>query len=152
MRCITILLVFLVVTLLSTFAQGADQSVVRPTDLRKACLKKSGGNNVVAAIEKFCKNTNIVRPLQYHVARKQASMLIGNRQVVPGPVAGRGGSGGPKGQSAFIKIAGKCSPPQWVPQKYCLQQFFYMCWKGNSRGSMEKVYGRKQCQSWLISN
>jgi len=62
MKSIAFLLTVLLVALVSTVAQGANPAdYIKPTDLRKACLKKDGGNNVVAAIDKFCKNTNIVR-------------------------------------------------------------------------------------------
>ncbi|KAM0698724.1 hypothetical protein Q7P36_002191 [Cladosporium allicinum] len=131
MKSITCLLALLLVALLSVGVYGLDQSVIIPTDLREACLKKDDGANVVAAIENFCKNTKI---------------------VVPSSLAGQGGSGGPKNNLAHIGISGKCSPAQWVPQHYCYKQFYYMCWKGNNRGSYEKSYGRKKCQDWLISN
>lgn len=51
----------MLVALLSVGVHGLDQSVIIPTDLREACLKKDDGANVVAAIENFCKNTKIVR-------------------------------------------------------------------------------------------
>lgn len=63
MKSIAFLLALLLVALLSARVQSATPAdYVKPTDLRKACLKKSGGKNVVAAIDNFCKNTNIVRP------------------------------------------------------------------------------------------
>jgi hypothetical protein len=60
MKSITFLFALLLVALLSAVVHGLDQSVIIPTDLRKACLDKSDGKNVVEAIEKFCKNTKIV--------------------------------------------------------------------------------------------
>lgn len=59
MKSITFLLTLFLLTLLSTVAHGY-QSGIPPADTRKACLDKRDGKNVVAAIEKFCKNTNIV--------------------------------------------------------------------------------------------
>jgi hypothetical protein len=60
MKSITFLLALLLLALLSVSVQGADQSVIPPTDMRGACLAKSDGKNVVEAIDKFCKNTKIV--------------------------------------------------------------------------------------------
>jgi hypothetical protein len=60
MKSITFLLTLLLVALLSAGAQGVGQRPGRPTDFRQACLEKRNGKNVVAAIEKFCKNTKIV--------------------------------------------------------------------------------------------
>jgi hypothetical protein len=60
MKSITFLFTLLLVALLSAVAHGLDQSVIIPTDLRKACLDKKDGKNVVEAIEKFCKNTKLV--------------------------------------------------------------------------------------------
>ena len=156
MKSITCLLALLLVALLSVGVYGLDQSVIIPTDLREACLKKDDGANVVAAIENFCKNTKIVCDLRKHILTicRHAKALLTKIlfQVVPSSLAGQGGSGGPKNNLAHIGISGKCSPAQWVPQHYCYKQFYYMCWKGNNRGSYEKSYGRKKCQDWLISN
>lgn len=60
MKSITFLFALLLVALLSVSVQGADQSVIPPTDMRGACLAKSDGKSVIEAIDKFCKNTMIV--------------------------------------------------------------------------------------------
>ena len=59
MKSITFFLTLFLFTLLSTVAHGY-QSGIPPADTRQACLDKRDGKNVVAAIEKFCKNINIV--------------------------------------------------------------------------------------------
>lgn len=82
MRSITFLLTLLLVVLLSIGVQGADQGI-KPTDLRKACLRKSDGKNAVAAVENFCKNTNIVR-LFTSLCHWQAIILTGQLLGSPG--------------------------------------------------------------------
>jgi hypothetical protein len=67
MKSITCLITLLLVALLSIAVHALDQSVIIPTDLRDACLKKDDGANVVAAIEQFCKNTKIVCDLREHL-------------------------------------------------------------------------------------
>ena len=60
--------------------------------------------SVVNAIGKFCQKTNMVVPSSY----------------------ASGGMMGYSGHQTRISITGNCSPAQWVPQKYCLSQFYNM--------------------------
>ena len=60
--------------------------------------------SVVNAIGKFCQNTKMVVPSSYAT----------------------GGMAGYSGHKTHIRITGSCSPAQWVPQKYCLSQFYHM--------------------------
>ncbi|KAK4504213.1 hypothetical protein PRZ48_005129 [Zasmidium cellare] len=79
---------------------------------------------VLNAIGKFCQNQGIVVPSSY---------------------AGKGMGGGYNGES--VQITGSCSPPQWVPQEYCVSQFKMMC----SNGRRERKFGRNGCQTWKIN-
>ena len=60
--------------------------------------------SVVNAIGKFCQKQNMVVPSKY----------------------ASGGMMGYAGTQTRISITGSCSPAQWVPQKYCLSQFYHM--------------------------
>ncbi|TKA27180.1 hypothetical protein B0A50_04517 [Salinomyces thailandicus] len=97
---------------------------------QEKCQKKNG--HVVQAIQQFCGKTNLVVPSNYAVLGAHV------------------GTGGP--QDTRVYITGTCSPAQWVPQKYCLSQFYALCAgsphgsKGDSQGS----YGRHGCQNWNI--
>ena len=61
-------------------------------------------SSVVNAIGKFCQKTNMVVPSTYATT----------------------GMSGYAGHKTHIRITGTCGPAQWVPQKYCLSQFYHM--------------------------
>ncbi|KAF2169931.1 hypothetical protein M409DRAFT_51722 [Zasmidium cellare ATCC 36951] len=82
-------------------------------------LTKNPG--ILNAIGKFCQNQGL---------------------VVPSAYAGKGMGGAYDGGS--VQISG--TPPQWVPQEYCMAQFRGMC--GNGR--RERRFGRGGCQTWKI--
>lgn len=46
-----------------------------------------------------------------------------------------------------------CSPPQWVPQQYCLSQFFAICATGMRDGTGHAAFGAgsRKCQGWNIA-
>lgn len=54
--------------------------------------------------------------------------------------------------NAVVGITGGCRPAQWLPWDICFKQFYEMCVSGNGRGEQSRVYGKKRCQKWKISN
>ena len=91
---------------------------------------QSKNKNVPLAIQAFCAPTNLVVPSTYASNGKHA------------------GQYGPK--DTIVSIAGTCSPAQWVPQKYCLAQFYEMCANSRAKGAQTNDYGRDGCQKWVI--
>ncbi|KAK5113786.1 hypothetical protein LTR62_003170 [Meristemomyces frigidus] len=93
------------------------------------CGKRSP--TVVNAIGKFCQNPSI---------------------VVPSTQADNGGSG--YSENTKVKITGTCSPPQWVPTYWCMQQFYDVCATSEdpTTGSGGAHYGNNGCQYFQIAN
>ncbi|CAK1368084.1 hypothetical protein CB0940_11222 [Cercospora beticola] len=48
------------------------------------------------------------------------------------------------------KITGNCTPKQWVPGKFCLLQFHYICATGDAKGLGTGTYGTNGCQKWTL--
>ncbi|GAB7364749.1 hypothetical protein MBLNU230_g5547t1 [Neophaeotheca triangularis] len=117
------ILLTLLLGVLCLFAMQTD-AMMREAQV---CARKNPA--VVMAIRRFCSKNNIVVPSRY---------------------AGRGALfAGPR-RTAVVKITGGCSPPQWVPQKYCYSQFYAMCARGDSDGRRNAQFGRNKCQTWSI--
>lgn len=51
----------------------------------------------------------------------------------------------------MCRITGSCRPAQWVPQEYCMKQFYQMCVNGDALGNREARFGRNKCQKWTIT-
>jgi hypothetical protein len=53
---------------------------------------------------------------------------------------------------AFVKIGGEsnCDPPQWVPRKYCRENFYKLCANGKKHGVGTRRFERDKCQSFHI--
>ena len=51
--------------------------------------------------------------------------------------------------NAFVKIgeSSTCNPPQWVPRRYCISQFYQIC--ANKKWGKAR-FGRNKCQSFHI--
>ncbi|KAK5138250.1 hypothetical protein LTR08_003311 [Meristemomyces frigidus] len=107
---------------------GALASTALAKTNEQKCQSKN--KNVPLAIEAFCAPTNLVVPSTYATNGKHAGQF------------------GPK--DTVVTITGSCSPAQWVPQKYCLSQFYEMCAYSNKKGAQTNAYGRNGCQSWKI--
>lgn len=95
-------------------------------DNQATCEKKN--HNLVIAIKKFCSKTNLVTPSPYSTK----------------------GMDSPDHHS-HVSIEGMCSPAAWVPQEYCLGQFYWMCAHGGAHGARTALYGQNQCQDWKIT-
>lgn len=48
------------------------------------------------------------------------------------------------------KITGNCTPKQWIPGKFCLLQFHYICATGDAKGLGTGTYGTNGCQKWIL--
>ncbi|CAK4034937.1 Hypothetical predicted protein [Lecanosticta acicola] len=107
---------------LALFAMLAFASA---TDIAQQCSAKNPF--VTNAIGKFCQNKALLVPSDY---------------------ASRGMEG--KYQYANVMILGTCSPPQWVPQEYCMSQLYDICAKGDKFGEGNARFGRNKCQEWRI--
>ncbi|KXT03318.1 hypothetical protein AC578_3997 [Pseudocercospora eumusae] len=99
---------------------------------REICMKKNP--RVISAIDIFCKNSGITAP-----------SLYANTGVRWGP------NGAQSPNNLALYITGSCSPPQWIPQQYCLSQFYSICATGGPRGMGSKKYGRNGCQKWIVA-
>ncbi|KAM0721430.1 hypothetical protein Q7P37_002354 [Cladosporium fusiforme] len=71
--------------------------------------------------------------------------------TVPSTKASIGGKS--KDGVVSVKIAGNCSPKQWVPRNFCIDQFNAICaasFRRGGNGTGRKNYGKKGCQQWTI--
>ncbi|KAK5129724.1 hypothetical protein LTR08_002935 [Meristemomyces frigidus] len=94
---------------------------------QELCSKKRYGKSNVLAIQGLCAKTNM---------------------VVPSTYAQKGHKHG--GQKAAIQ--GNCSPAQWVPQYWCLKQFYDLCaHTTDDKGEDTKKFGSNGCQSFYIT-
>lgn len=103
----------------------ADPDTVGIVSGARAAVCKAKNNDAYHAINKFCNGkTGIMVPSAY--AKKEK--YHGN---------------------AFVKIGGEsfCNPPQWVPRKWCLTQFYKVC--ANKKWG-KGHFGRNKCQSFHI--
>ena len=133
---------------------------------RNTCGKKNP--NVVNAIETFCfKNKNMVSILQRSARACADSLTCGRSSHLPklemvqhpGPAASTSGSEEVRQSLSYLQgehkltvsVPAKCKPPQWVPEKYCFQNFFNMCVNMNKNNKVTAYYGKDGgCQGWRI--
>ncbi|KAM3415040.1 hypothetical protein BST61_g10175 [Cercospora zeina] len=63
---------------------------------------------------------------------------------------------GPRSERGVVKdgirakITGNCTPQQWIPGKFCLLQFHYLCATGDAKGLGTGTYGTNACQKWTL--
>jgi len=51
----------------------------------------------------------------------------------------------------MVHCSDNCKPPQWVPEKYCFQNFMNMCVNMNKNNKVTAYYGKDGgCQAWRI--
>lgn len=104
-------LFFVVFTAFASFADAEAEAEPDPNlaellhggALAARCRNKN--KNAFNAIHKFCYGkSGIMVPSDYAKSEKYAG-------------------------NAFVKIdeSSTCNPPQWVPRKYCLSQFYQIC-------------------------
>lgn len=56
----------------------------------------------------------------------------------------------PSAIQQLTPFLGNCKPVQWVPDKYCHQNFFNMCVNMNKNNKARAKYGNGGCQDWHI--
>ncbi|KAK5729603.1 hypothetical protein LTR17_011790 [Elasticomyces elasticus] len=92
---------------------------------RDICTDKNP--SATNAIGKFCQKTDMVIPSDW----------------------AKWGMSGYNGKT-IVRIKGNCNPYQWVPQQYCMSQFFEMCAQGGKHGAKKRNFGNNGCQKWEI--
>lgn len=98
------------------------------------CRDKSSrtGSLAAAAIRSYCAKTDLVANSLYAMEGKYAGPNI-------------------IGTHAFVAAKSSCpSASNWIPQKYCLSQFYETCAKGNKSGHGKRSYGVGQCQEFNL--
>lgn len=113
-------------TLLITFLfLTLTQPAHSATDMQNCA--KHAGPDYFAAINSFCSKPDLVAPSSY-----------ANNGVVVG--------------NAKVKVASKCTPPQWIPPYWCKAQFFSMCASAGDRAheGIMRQYGKAKCQIFEI--
>lgn len=98
------------------------------------CRAKSQrtGSLAAAAIRSYCAKTDLVANSLYAMEGKYA----GPNRI---------------GTHAFVAAKSSCpSASNWIPQKYCLQQFYEVCARGNKSGHGRGSYGVGQCQEFNL--
>jgi hypothetical protein len=124
MQLPTIALLFAALATLSLTA-SSNESICRSKSTRTS-------SQAYAAIRAFCARTDLVANAPYAMEGKYA----GPNQI---------------GTHAFIAAKSKCpSSSNWVPQKYCLEQFYETCAKGDNAGHGRRSYGVGQCQEFNL--
>jgi hypothetical protein len=117
----------LLLTTLATLslAASSNESICRAKSTRTS-------SQAYAAIRSFCARTDLVANAPYAMEGKYA----GPNQI---------------GTHAFIAAKSKCpSSSNWVPQKYCLEQFYETCAKGDKAGRGRRSYGVGECQEFNL--
>jgi hypothetical protein len=104
------------------------------TTLTTLSLAASSKESICRAksIRAFCARTDLVANAPYAMEGKYA----GPNQI---------------GTHAFIAAKSKCpSSSNWVPQKYCFEQFYETCAKGDDKGRGRRSYGAGLCQEFNL--
>ncbi|TKA79688.1 hypothetical protein B0A55_04072 [Friedmanniomyces simplex] len=102
-------------------------AVATATSDQDKCTAKRGGKHAVQAIQALCAKTDMVVPSTY----------AQNGHTV---------------SSAHAFISSNCSPAEWVPQYWCLTQFYAMCANNDFiGGSTSQRYGNGGCQYFELS-
>ncbi|TKA44987.1 hypothetical protein B0A54_03279 [Friedmanniomyces endolithicus] len=97
------------------------------TSDQDACTAQHGGKHAVQAIQAFCAKTDMVVPSSY----AQTGHSVVNARVF---------------------ISSNCSPAEWVPQYWCLTQFYSLCAAGDFiDGSTSGRYGKGGCQYFELT-
>lgn len=74
---------------------------------------------------------------------------LGTKNVVPNANANKGRKAKYQGKYANVRITANCNPGQWVPQEFCMRQFYQICAE-SPKGKGARKFGRNQCQGWYI--
>lgn len=122
------------------------QKPVGQSSLHQARAQRPKGHRAVLQLQQRIRTTPLIpltvppllpNPLTPFLPQSIPSVHSGNHKRVGNAVVG---------------ITGGCRPAQWLPWDICFKQFYEMCVSGNGRGEQSRVYGKKRCQKWKISN
>ena len=92
-----------------------------------ACQEKNG--NLVKTIQAFCSNQALQVPSSY---------------------ASRGATSSDKHSHIYID-GSACKPAEWIPQSFCLSQFYNTCANGGAHGgNVGMMFGNGGCQVFKI--
>lgn len=108
-----------------SLAAQSNESICRGKSQRTGSL-------AAASIRAFCAKTNLVATSHYAMEGKYA---------------------GPNRIGTHAFVAAKSSCPygsDWIPQKYCLQQFMEVCARGDKWGHGVRSYGKGDCQEFNL--
>lgn len=102
----------------------------------QACLNKHSGAH--AGITAFCSKANIDTGSAYAKTGTTANGPAGSQ------FAG-------EDDTTHAYVIGSCPSDQtWIPQDWCLLQFFETCAKGDSQGHAYRKFGYKDCQEFNL--
>jgi hypothetical protein len=120
------LLALLLATLTTpSLAAQSNESLCRAKSQRTGSL-------AAASIHALCAKTNLVANSAYAMQGKYA-----------GPNA--------VGTHAFVAVKNHCPyGSDWIPQKYCLSQFYETCARGDKYGHGMRSYGKGGCQEFNL--
>ncbi|KAF2212543.1 hypothetical protein CERZMDRAFT_97041 [Cercospora zeae-maydis SCOH1-5] len=113
----------------TTTAQHPDQDF----QYSATCAAKNPAVN--SAIAAFC-------------SKKDGAGRYSDTIMCPGPRSERG----IVKDGVRAKITGNCAPQQWIPGKFCLLQFHYICATGDANGLGTGTYGTNACQKWTLES
>lgn len=124
MQLPTIALLFAALATLTLAAQS-NESLCRAKSQRTGSL-------AAASIRALCAKTNLVANSAY---------------AMEGKYAGPNGVG----THAFVAVKNHCPyGSDWIPQKYCLSQFYETCARGDKYGHGARNYGKGGCQEFNL--
>lgn len=124
MQLPTIALLFAAIASLSLAAQS-NESICR-------AKSQQTGSLAAAAIRALCAKTDLVANSAYAMQGKYAG---------PSSV----------GTHAFVAVKNHCPHgSDWIPQQYCLSQFYETCAKGDKFGHGVRSYGVGKCQEFNL--
>ncbi|KAI6841187.1 hypothetical protein KC340_g8964 [Hortaea werneckii] len=105
---------------------------------RQRCQQKCNAtrSGVCVAIQRFCSKKDLTANSPYSMR---------------GAWSERNGKG--IGTHVFVAPKNHCPyGSDWIPQKYCLSQFYEVCAKGDKYGHGVGSYGRNDCQEFNSAN
>lgn len=124
MRLPTLSLLFALLATISLAAQS-NESICRGKSQRTGSL-------AAASIRAFCAKQDLRANEVYAMTGKYA----GPNRI---------------GTHAFVAAKSKCpSGSDWIPQKYCLSQFYEVCAQGDQSGHGRRSYGVGACQEFNL--
>lgn len=127
----------LLCTLLALAPLSAAESEAQWFDYKRRCILKPSGRNIIGAIDRLCAHDLHVPGNRARFGEKFDKM---NRvAILPNSQCLRDGRM-------------KDSDRIWVPQYWCVRQFWKTCAEGNAKGRAWRFFGGKGCQYFGITD